>query len=544
MTRHEADDADGSARLVPGGDAAGRSVRIFDTTLRDGEQAPGFSMDVEAKLIVARALQALKVDVIEAGFAAASDGDFSAVAAIARDIHGPTICSLARLNPRDIEAAARAVEAAPRRRIHTFIGTSPTHREAKLKMSRGEIVAAVERHVRFARTLCEDVEFSAEDAIRTERAFLLDVCHAAIEAGATTINIPDTVGYSTPEEMTDLFRFLTAQCPPDIIFSVHCHDDLGMAVANSLAAVRGGARQIECTINGVGERAGNCSLEEAVMALRTRHDLFEAATGIDTTQIYPASVALARVTRQPIPRNKAIVGKNAFAHEAGIHQHGVLADRRTYEIMDAQSVGMPSNSIVLGKHSGKHALAARAKALGFDAGKEEIEAIFPAFKSLADTCREVTDADVVTLMSGKSGIDGRSGPWRTRRIVLRTDIDDDMRPCARVTMQHDNGERRTVQCEGGGPIDAAFAAVCAIADLDGRIVTLNLTHDADDEDTRVDATAVVETAGRRYTGHAREVDVADAAVAAFVAAVNQAFISEAARETNARDRATSAEAIA
>ena len=499
-------------------------VRIFDTTLRDGEQAPGFSMPVEAKLVVARALRELNVDIIEAGFAAASEGDFNAVNAIAREIQGPTICSLSRLNENDINASARAIEPAARRRIHTFIGTSPIHRTAKLKMSKEEILTAVDQRVRHACSLCEDVEFSAEDAIRTERDYLLEVVIAAIEAGAQTINIPDTVGYSTPEEMKDLFEFLTTNAPKDsgAVFSVHCHDDLGMAVANSLAAVRGGARQIECAINGIGERAGNCSLEEAVMAIHTRGDHFKLSTNIDTTKLYPASIALSRVTHSQIPRNKAIVGKNAFAHEAGIHQHGILADRRTYEIMDAETVGMPSNSIVLGKHSGKHALAARAQALGFNVSREKIEDVFTAFKRLADTCREVTDADVVALMTGRAADDGRTGPWRTRQIDLRTDMDEDIRPSARVTMKHDNGERQSVQCEGGGPIDAAFAAVCAISGVDARIIELDLHHAANSEDTLVHAQAIVEVDGKRFNGRAREVDVADAAVAAFVAAINQA----------------------
>ncbi len=504
-----------------------KQVRIFDTTLRDGEQAPGFSMAVEAKLVVARALRDLNVDIIEAGFAAASEGDFNAVQAIAEAIEGPRICSLARLNAHDIEASARAIEPAKNKRIHTFIGTSPIHRDAKLKMTKEQILREVDDKVRLACSLSDDVEFSAEDAIRTERDYLLEVTLAAIEAGAQTINIPDTVGYSTPDEIYELFKFLTAAAPADknVTFSVHCHDDLGMAVANSLAAVRGGARQIECAVNGIGERAGNCSLEEAVMALHTRKDYFGVDTQIDTTKIYPASTALSRVTHAPIPRNKAVVGKNAFAHEAGIHQHGVLANRRTYEIMDAETVGMPSNSIVLGKHSGKHALKARAEALGFDAPKEKIEEIFPDFKRLADTCREVTDADVVKLMTGRAAEDGRSGPWRTRRIELRTDLEDDLRPYARVTMKHDNGARETVQCDGGGPIDAAFAAVCAISGVKGRIVILDLHHTADEDDTLVNAQAIVEVDGVQYTGQAREVDVADAAVAAFVAAVNQAVVA-------------------
>lgn len=505
-------------------------VKIFDTTLRDGEQAPGFSMAVEAKMVVAHALRDLNVDIIEAGFAAASPGDFAAVQAIAREIEGPRICSLARLNEPDIEASARAVEPAAKRRVHTFIGTSPTHREAKLKMTKDEILKKISTTVRFACDACDDVEFSPEDAIRTEREYLIEAVLAAIEAGAKTINIPDTVGYTTPEEINDLFRFLTAQAPDHITFSVHCHDDLGMAVANSLAAVRGGARQIECAVNGIGERAGNCSLEEAVMALNTRKDFFGVETQIDTTKLYPASVALARVTHSQIPRNKAIVGKNAFAHEAGIHQHGVLADKRTYEIMDAEAVGMPSNSIVLGKHSGKHAFAARAESLGLKVDKARIEEVFGEFKRLADTCREVTDADVVKLITGHGGEDGRAGPWRLRQLELRTDAEsEDILPSARITMKHDDGSRQTVQCDGGGPIDAAFAAVCAISDIDGRIVSLDLHHTADGDDTLVNAEAVIEYDGREYSGRAREVDVADAAVSAFIAAINQAAAAKAAQ---------------
>lgn len=499
---------------------ANNHVRIFDTTLRDGEQAPGFSMSTDAKLIVARALKALKVDIIEAGFAAASPGDAAAVRTIAAEIEGPTICSLARASIADIEAAARALEPARKKRIHTFIGTSPLHRDAKLKMSKSEIIARIGEVVAFARSLTADVEFSPEDAIRTERDYLLEAVQAAIAAGATTINIPDTVGYTTPEEISALFRFLVANAPPHVVFSTHCHDDLGMAVANSLAAVRGGARQIECAINGIGERAGNCSLEEAVMALSVRRDFFGVWTGIDTTKLYPASVALARVTHNPIPRNKAIVGRNAFAHEAGIHQHGVLADRRTYEIMDAESVGLPSNALILGKHSGKHAVAARIKALGFEVSPQKIEDLFPDFKHLADTCREVTDADLVRLVTGNAKADGRIGPWRMRKTELRVDFEEDEKPFARITMEHDDGERRTVTHEGEGPIDAAFAAVCAVTGVPGAINVLDLHHVASEGVVR--AEAVIEVDGELFSGKAQEVDIADAAVAAFVAAVNQA----------------------
>lgn len=504
-------------------------VRIFDTTLRDGEQAPGFSMSTDAKLIVARALRALKVDIIEAGFAAASPGDAAAVKAVAEEIEGPVICSLARASIADIDAAARALEPAEKKRIHVFLGTSPTHREAKLKLSRPQIIERIGETVAHARRLCADIEFSPEDAIRTERDFLLEAVNTAIEAGATTINVPDTVGYTTSEEIFDLFRFLTAGTPRHIVYSTHCHDDLGMAVANSLAAVRGGARQIECAVNGIGERAGNCALEEAVMALATRRDFYGVGTRVDTTKIFAASQALARVTHNPIPRNKAIVGRNAFAHEAGIHQHGVLNDRRTYEIMDAESVGVPSNAIVLGKHSGKHALAARIKALGFEVSPLRIEDIFIDFKHLADTCREVSDADVVRLVTGNARMDGRIGPWRMRRTELRVDREDDTRPYARITMEHDNGERRTVTEEGDGPIDAAFAAVCAITGIEGRIAVLDLHHVATEGVVR--AEAIVEVNGERYSGKAQEVDIADAAVAAFVAAVNQAV---AIRQTSPR----------
>ncbi|MEO0878342.1 MAG: 2-isopropylmalate synthase [Pseudomonadota bacterium] len=501
-------------------------VRIFDTTLRDGEQAPGFSMATDAKLIVARALRDLNVDIIEAGFAAASPGDAAAVRAIAEEIEGPAICSLSRLNPADIDASAKALAPARKKRIHTFIGTSPLHRDAKLKMTKDEILKRISELVSYACAAADDVEFSPEDAIRTERAFLVEAVTAAIEAGAKTINIPDTVGYTTPEEIQALFAFLIETAPgaKSVTFSVHCHDDLGMAVANSLAAVRGGARQIECAINGIGERAGNCSLEEAVMALHTRRDHFGVSTQIETTKLYPASLALARVTHNPIPRNKAIVGKNAFAHEAGIHQHGVLANKRTYEIMDAEAVGMPSNSIVLGKHSGKHALRARINALELDADDARLDELFVKFKSLADAQREVTDADVVRLVTGSNERPGRAGPWRTRTVELRAEYEDGTRPYARIGLEHENGARQTLLSEGEGPFDAAFNAVCAIAGVaQGRILSLDIHHVAEVDDGIVRAEARVDIGGTEYLGTIREADVAYASVGAFVSAVNQAL---------------------
>jgi len=334
------------------------TVKIFDTTLRDGEQAPGFSMSAGQKIRMAAAIEALGADVIEAGFAAASPGDFEGIQTIAKEITGSTICSLARCNTSDIRAAGEAIAPAKSGRIHTFIATSPLHREFKLKMSMDEIIDRAMAGIELARTYTDDVEFSAEDAIRTERDYLKRVVEAAISAGATTINIPDTVGYTTPEEIQNLFEFLTTQIEggDGVTFSAHCHDDLGMAVANSLAAVRGGARQVECALNGIGERAGNCALEEVTMALKTRQDFYGLSVNINTPKIYAASKLLATITGNAVPRNKAIVGKNAFAHESGIHQHGVLANRETYEIMKPEDVGVSTDNLVLGKHSGRAAL--------------------------------------------------------------------------------------------------------------------------------------------------------------------------------------------
>lgn len=504
-----------------------KHVKIFDTTLRDGEQAPGFSMATAAKMSVAHALEQLNVDIIEAGFAAASPGDAAAVSAVATEIKGPTICSLARLNGDDIDAAAKALEPAQKKRIHTFIGTSPLHRDAKLKLTKAEILGRITDLVAYTKSITDDVEFSPEDAIRTERDYLLEAVNAAVSAGATTINIPDTVGYTTPEEIFNLFKFLSENVTgaDDVTFSTHCHDDLGMAVANSLAAVRGGARQIECAINGIGERAGNCSLEEAVMALATRKDFYGLDTQIETTKIFPASQILSRVTHHPVPRNKAIVGKNAFAHEAGIHQHGVLADRRTYEIMDAESVGMPSNSIVLGKHSGKHALRSRIEALDLKVDDERMDELFVKFKRLADAVREVTDADLVRLVTGSNDRPGRGGPWRVRRVELRDELDEETPPYARIGLEHENGTTKTVLAEGEGPFDAAFNSVCAISGVEGRILSLEILHARDVEDGIVRAEAMIEVDGENYLGAIRGVDVAHAAVGAFVAAVNQVLQS-------------------
>jgi 2-isopropylmalate synthase len=383
-----------------GKDADPNRVVVFDTTLRDGEQAPGFSMSPAAKVSMATALRDLGVDVIEAGFAAASPGDAEAVRRVAGEVEGPVFCSLSRASESDIQAAYGALQSAPRRRLHIFLSTSPIHRAAKLGMSADEVLDAAVRAVAFARTLFEDVEFSAEDAIRTEPDFLGDVMEAVADAGATTLNIPDTVGYSTPSEIGGLFAQIRRRIAryPEVVLSAHCHDDLGMAVANTLSAVANGARQIEVAVNGIGERAGNCALEEVVMAMRTRADLYGVRTGVDTTKLVATSRLLSALTRSPIVRNKAIVGANAFSHEAGIHQHGVLADARTYEIMRPEDVGFDGARLVLGKHSGRHALAQRAEALGYKLSANELGCVFAGFKRRADEIGEIDDVELAAII--------------------------------------------------------------------------------------------------------------------------------------------------
>lgn len=382
---------------------------LFDTTLRDGEQAPGFSMDRDEKLQVARALDRLAVDVVEAGFPAASPGDFEAVQAVARELEGPATAALCRCHRADIDRAADALCDAARPRLHTFLATSPLHREHKLGLDRGEVVARVSEGVSRARERCEDVEFSAEDASRTEREFLAEVVAAAIEAGASTINIPDTVGYALPNEFEALFRYLRSEVhgADRVTFSAHCHDDLGLAVANSLAAVRGGARQVEATLCGIGERAGNAALEEVAMAVRARPE-FGVETAIHSEHLHAAVRVLEAVTGQPIPRNKAIVGGNAFSHEAGIHQHGVIAHRETYEILRPEDVGQRT-ALVLGKHSGRHAFRRRLESLGHAPDEARLEELFAAFKDLADCKRDVHDDDLQALVLGQRR--GRAGPW-------------------------------------------------------------------------------------------------------------------------------------
>lgn len=381
-------------------DPTPRVIQIFDTTLRDGEQSPGASMNLAEKLEVAQALSDLGVDVMEAGFPIASPGDFEAVREIASSIRGPIICGLARCNDGDIDRAWEALQKAQRARIHVFLATSAIHREFKLRMTQDQIVERAVSGVKRALSYCDDIEFSAEDAARTEIDFLCRVVEAAIDAGATTINVPDTVGYTTPSEMAARIKALLDRVPniDKAILSCHCHDDLGLAVANSLAAVAAGARQIECTINGIGERAGNCSLEEVVMAMRTRSDFYSTSTGIKSERLVPTSRLVSKITGMDVQRNKAIVGRNAFAHEAGIHQDGMLKDRSTYEIMRPEDVGFSKTDLVLGKHSGRAALADRARELGYRLTGEQLQVLFEQFKILADKKKNIFDGDVAALI--------------------------------------------------------------------------------------------------------------------------------------------------
>ena len=495
-------------------ETAPRRIRIFDTTLRDGEQAPGFSMTPERKLDVARAIARLNVDVMEVGFAAASPGDAEAIAIIADEIEGPVLCSLARTVPGDIEAAEKALQGAKRKRLHTFIGTSPLHREFKLKLGTDEVLKRIEDSVRGAVGRFDEIEFSAEDAIRTERSFLIEALQCAVDAGANVLNIPDTVGYTSPEEIHELFSDLIARitAPEGTIFSTHNHDDLGMAVANSLAAVRAGAGQVECALNGIGERAGNCALEEVVMALSTRADHYGADTGIVTQELYAASDLLAKSTGNAPPRNKAIIGRNAFSHEAGIHQHGVLANRETYEIMRAEDIGMPANSLVLGKHSGKHALRARLATLGYEIGDNQLAEVFETFKTMADERREMTDNDLIALMAGGDTI----WTWHLVRAELRTGTKAMSRPTAKLVLDHKTRGRLTTIGHGTGPFEALTDAFCIAAEVEGTLDAI----DAHQLNREMDIEVGLTLDGDYITGRSSNTDVIVAAAEALLAAFN------------------------
>ncbi len=497
-----------------------RQIRIFDTTLRDGEQSPGASMNLNEKLEVAQALSELGVDIIEAGFPIASPGDFEAVREVARSIRGTTVCGLARCNEKDIDRAWEALKSAERPRIHVFLATSAIHREFKLRMTREEIIQRAVEGVRRAAGYCDDIEFSPEDAARTEHDFLCEVVEAAIAAGATTVNIPDTVGYATPMHMGQTIAMLRDRVPniDQAVISVHCHDDLGLAVANSLAAVENGAGQIECTINGIGERAGNCSLEEVVMAIRTRSDHYRCRTGVNTQRLVPTSRLVSSVTGIQVQRNKAIVGRNAFAHEAGIHQDGMLKERTTYEIMRPEDVGFAQTDLVLGKHSGRAALNERAKALGFHLTGEQLQTVFEEFKRLADKKKEIYDGDIVALIEQRLH-ETVEEEWSL--VSFEAHCGTGQAPRAKLTLRRGQRDLAAEVTAGDGPIDAAFSAVEKIInkrlickDFEARSATVG-------RDAQGEVTLEIEHDGITCRGRAVSTDTVEAAVKAILNAVNR-----------------------
>ena len=499
------------------------AVQIFDTTLRDGEQAPGISLGVKEKLEIADQLARLHVDTIEAGFPITSQGDFDAVKAIAEDVgtvpEAPVIAALARCARGDIDRAAAALKGAVRSRIHVFLSTSEIHRRAMLRASEDEILASTAESVRHARSYTDDVEFSPQDATRTDHDFLLKVVDVAVESGATTVNIPDTVGYALPHDFGALIAEIVGRVGDDVMVSVHCHNDLGLAVANSLEAVRNGARQVEVAVNGIGERAGNCSMEEVVMALATRADLLERSTRISTREIARTSRLVTALTGYPVQFNKAVVGRNAFAHESGIHQHGVLQDRLTYEIMRAEDIGLTGAQIVLGKHSGRHAFATQLAELGYELKADELARAFTRFKELADRKVELTDIDLEAIVADEVSasdddvfelqslqVSGGTATAPTATVRVRRTADD-------VTIDE--------SAMGDGMVDAACGAIRRAVGIEATLVTFNVAAVTGGIDALGDVTVQVEVDGRRISGRGVSTDIVEASARAFLSAINR-----------------------
>ncbi|MBN2332836.1 MAG: 2-isopropylmalate synthase [Deltaproteobacteria bacterium] len=493
-------------------------VKIFDTTLRDGEQSPGASMNIEEKLMVARQLERLGVDIIEAGFPIASDGDFQAVKMISQEIRGCEVAGLARANRSDIARAWEALHYAAAPRIHTFIATSPIHMKFKLQKKADEVLADAVAAVTYAKTLTDNVEFSAEDATRSDIAFLCRIFTAVIEAGATTINIPDTVGYATPEEYGALIRTIAAQVPNSdrAVISVHCHNDLGLATANSLAAVVHGARQVECTVNGIGERAGNASLEELVMTFRTRHDLLHYETNIDTTQIYPTSRLVSQVTGIKVQPNKAIIGANAFAHEAGIHQDGVLKEKSTYEIMTPESIGLPQNRMVMGKHSGRHAFRDRIMGLGYELSDEQVEVAFKAFKKLSDKKKDVFDEDIDALIADEI----IRIPHYCKLVYINVNSGSVSVPNATIQLEV-GGETLEGAEFGDGPVDATFKAIKRLTGTNPKLLTYEIKSITGGTDALGEVTVRIDEGGLTVMGQGAHTDVIVASAKAYINALNK-----------------------
>ncbi|MPM36236.1 2-isopropylmalate synthase [bioreactor metagenome] len=493
---------------------------IFDTTLRDGEQSPGASMTKDEKLRIARLLERLKVDVIEAGFAASSNGDFECIRSIAGAVKDSTICSLSRANDRDIARSAEALAGANSARIHVFLATSPLHMEKKLRMTPDQVFEQAVSSIRFARNLCSDIEFSAEDGYRSDPDFLCRVFEAVIKEGATTINVPDTVGYAIPELYGEFIKNLRERIPNSdkAIWSVHCHNDLGMAVANSLAGVKiGGARQVECTINGLGERAGNCSLEEVVMAIKTRKDYFGLDVNIDTQHIVAASRMVSQTTGFVVQPNKAVVGANAFAHASGIHQDGVLKARDTYEIMRAEDVGWSQNKLVLGKHSGRHAFNERVHDLGFTVDRELSNMLFKRFKDLADKKKTVSDRDIEALIRS---ILAQEIPksYALERYVINSG--NSITPTSSIVLVKSNGERTEKVAIGFGPVDASFNAINKIVRMQIRLEEYSIGAVTEGRDAQGEVSVKISSKGATAKGYGLSTDVIEASILAYVNAIN------------------------
>ena len=503
-------------------------VHIFDTTLRDGEQSPGISLNTQEKVEIAQQLARLGVDVIEAGFPITSPGDFEAVEAIARNVDGPVVCGLARTHKADIDAAWGAIKDSERPRIHTFISTSDIHITHQLQSTREDVKGEARAAVALATSYCSDVEFSPMDATRADVEFTAEVCAIAVAEGATVVNIPDTVGYTTPEEYSRYFARLYELAPElrAVELSVHCHDDLGLAVANSYAGLLAGARQVECAINGIGERAGNCSLEEIVMLLRTRRDEHGLDTGCDTREIARTSRMVTRFTGYAVQPNKAIVGRNAFAHESGIHQDGVLKERTTYEIMDATEVGLESNSIVLGKHSGRHALRDALEQLGFKVEGNALNRAFRRFKEIADKKKHVTALDLEAIVSDqvREGSAGYELAWFDVEASSRRE------PVAKVAVRMPDGREAVGESGGDGPVDAIFGAVRAATGVESELRQYTVSAVTEGEDALGEVTAMVRAHGRLASGQGVATDILEASARAYIRALSNALEGAAVRE--------------
>ena len=501
----------------------GKRVYIFDTTLRDGEQSPGVSLNAKEKLEIAHQLARMGVDIIEAGFPIASEGDFQAVKLIAQNVKGPTIAGLARISPVDIDRAWEAVKYAEKPRIHTFIATSDIHMKYKLRLSREEVLEQTIKGVKHAKQYTEDVEFSPEDGFRSDLDFICQIVEAAIDAGATTINIPDTVGYATPGEFGKFIADIRSRVPNIIkaILSVHCHNDLGLAVANSLAAVANGAQQVEGAVNGIGERAGNTAIEEVVMALHTRKDYFDYYTDVNTTEIYRTSKLVSRLTGMNIQPNKAIVGKNAFAHESGIHQDGVLKERTTYEIMNPEMIGLIQNNLVLGKHSGRHAFRQRLLELGFELEQEEADKAFRRFKDMADSKKEITDRDIEAIVEAEI----RRIPEKFHLEHLHVFSGNRTVPTATVGIVID-GELREEAALGEGSVDAAFKAIDKVTNLPVNLLYYNLNAITGGTDAIGEVTAKVKHGDRVFIGRGISTDIIEASAKAYINALNKLVYEE------------------